>query len=343
MANYSYEKVSSQLISHLEPRTRDIVVLRFGLENEDPFTLERIGEKHGITRERVRQIVEDALENIRLSVEESRVKDQVGNIFSNFEEKLREHGYLKREDLFVDNVRNNSSPSHVLFFLTLGDQFLRQKETDLHHPFWTTRADSLKEAPDLIEQLHEYFEQRKEAAPLEELERIYKGSKAVALSSLLEISKRIAKTHDEQWGLKDWPEVHPKTIRDKAFLALKHTGKPLHFREVAQVIKNLQARLSSKMHKNILPQTVHNELIKDERFVLVGRGKYGLTEWGFLPGTVKEVMMEILKENGGLEKDEVIEKTLSQRHVKESTVLLNLQDRATFLRDEAGRYHLKLR
>ncbi|MDP2637062.1 MAG: sigma factor-like helix-turn-helix DNA-binding protein [bacterium] len=327
----------------MEPRTRDIVVLRFGLENEDPFTLERIGEKHGITRERVRQIVEDALENVRESIVESRVKAQVGDIFSRFEAKLREHGHLRREDLFVDHVRNNSSASHVLFFLALGDQFLRQKETDLHHPFWTIREESLKEVPDLIEELHEYFEQRKEAASLAELERVYKGSKAVALSSLLEISKRIAKTHDEQWGLKDWPHVHPKTIRDKSFLALKHTGKPLHFREVADVIRNLQARLSSKMHKNILPQTVHNELIKDKRFVLVGRGKYGLTEWGFLPGTVKEVIMEILKENGGLEKNEVIEKTLSQRHVKESTILLNLQDRATFLRDEAGRYHLKMR
>src|SRR3989344_6639088 len=141
MANYSYEKVSSQLISHLEPRTRDIVVLRFGLENEDPFTLERIGEKHGITRERVRQIVEDALENIRLSVEESRVKDQVGNIFSNFEEKLREHGYLKREDLFVDNVGKKSSPFPVLFFLTFGDQFFRQKKTRLSPPPFTPKED----------------------------------------------------------------------------------------------------------------------------------------------------------------------------------------------------------
>lgn len=238
-------------------------------------------------------------------------------------------------------MRNNSSPFHVLFFLNLGDQFLRQKETDLYHAFWTTKEEALETVPDLLEELYEYFESRKEALPLEELRSVYKNSKAIAFNSLLEISKRIAQTHDGKWGLKEWPHVYPKTIRDKAFLALKHVGKPLHFREVAEVIKGLQTRLSSKIHKDILPQTVHNELIKDQRFVLVGRGKYGLIEWGFLPGTVKEVMVEILKENQKLQREEMIEKTLSQRHVKESTILLNLQDRATFLRDESGKYYLK--
>ena len=341
MKSFPYEKISFQVISHLDPRTKEIVVRRFGLEDEEPFTLERIGEKHGITRERVRQIVEDAMGDIRENIAESRAKDMVEDIFSRFEENLKEEGHVKREDLFVESLRNNSLLFHVLFFLNLGDQFLRQKETDLHHPFWTTKTESLETVPELLQELHEYFESRKEALPLEELRSIYKNAKAIAFNSLLEISKRIAKTHDGKWGLKAWPEVHPKTIRDKAFLALKHTGKPLHFREVAEVIKGLQARLSSKIHKNILPQTVHNELIKDQRFVLVGRGKYGLIEWGFFPGTVKEVMVEILKENKGLDKEGVIERTLSQRHVKESTILLNLQDRATFLRDESGKYYLK--
>ncbi|MBI2642052.1 MAG: hypothetical protein HYW96_00565 [Candidatus Wildermuthbacteria bacterium] len=341
MKSFPYEKISFQVISHLDPRTKNIVVRRFGLEDEEPFTLERIGEKHGITRERVRQIVEDAMEDIRENIAESRAKTSVEDIFARFEDNLKEEGHVKREDLFVESLRDSFSPFHVLFFLNLGDQFLRQKETDLYHPFWTTRGEALETVPELLQELHEYFESRKEALPLEELRSIYKSSKAMAFNSLLEISKRIAKTHDGKWGLKQWPEVHPKTIRDKAFLALKHTGKPLHFREVAEVIKGLQARLSSKVHKNILPQTVHNELIKDQRFVLVGRGKYGLTEWGFLPGTVKEVMVEILKENRGLDREAMIEKTLSQRHVKESTILLNLQDRATFLRDDSGKYYLK--
>lgn len=341
MASFPYEKVSFQLISHLEPRTKDIVVKRFGLEDEEPFTLEHIGETHSITRERVRQIVEDALLDIRENMEASRAKGTIEDIFSHFEDTLGEQGHVKREDLLVDQLREKASPFAVLFLLNLGEQFLRQKETDLYHSFWTTKEDVMDEVPDVLEELHEYFEDRKEALPIEELQKVYKNSRNIAFASLLEISKRIAKTHDGKWGLKEWPHVYPKTIRDKAFLALKHTGKPLHFREVATVIAELQHRLASKIHTNVLPQTVHNELIKDQRFVLVGRGKYGLVEWGFLPGTVKEVMKELLKENGGMDKKEVIEKTLSQRHVKESTILLNLQDRGTFVRDEAGRYHVK--
>ena len=53
------------VISSLEPREADIIRLRFGLEGRDPLTLEEVGEKIGITRERVRQLQEQAIRNAR--------------------------------------------------------------------------------------------------------------------------------------------------------------------------------------------------------------------------------------------------------------------------------------
>ena len=49
----------------LEPREADIIRLRFGLDGRDPLTLEEVGDQIGITRERVRQLQEQALRDLR--------------------------------------------------------------------------------------------------------------------------------------------------------------------------------------------------------------------------------------------------------------------------------------
>jgi RNA polymerase primary sigma factor len=53
------------VLSKLEPREADIIRLRFGLEGRDPMTLEEVGEKIGVTRERIRQLQEQALRQLR--------------------------------------------------------------------------------------------------------------------------------------------------------------------------------------------------------------------------------------------------------------------------------------
>ena len=147
---------------------------------------------------------------------------------------------------------------------------------------------------------------------------------------------------DGKWGLKAWPQVNPRGIRDKAYLVLKRHEKPLHFTEVSKLIAEFQGKFLQNKEKKVLPQTVHNELIKDQRFVLVGRGTYALSDWGYEPGTVKDVIISLLKGNGGnMAKEDIIEKTLVQRQVKESTIELNLQDRSVFARDPSGRYYIK--
>ena len=118
-------------------------------------------------------------------------------------------------------------------------------------------------------------------------------------SSFLETSKHIMQGYDRKWGLKEWPEVNPKGIKDKSYVVLKNTKKPLHFREVAALIAELQEALGITV-KRVLPQTVHNELIKDKRFVLVGRGMYALHEWGYSTGTVIDVLQTLLRTHKAL-------------------------------------------
>ncbi|TSC67891.1 MAG: hypothetical protein G01um101472_278 [Parcubacteria group bacterium Gr01-1014_72] len=112
---------------------------------------------------------------------------------------------------------------------------------------------------------------------------------------------------------------------------LRKHGSPIHFREVAKSIEKL---FGKKAHV----ATTHNELIKDPRFVLVGRGLYALSEWGYMSGVVRDVIRQILEKNGPLKKDEVVNKVLKERYVKENTILVNLNNPKFFKKDKEGRY-----
>jgi RNA polymerase primary sigma factor len=59
-----------ELLETLDSREATILRYRFGLDNEDEQTLEEIGEKFGVTRERIRQIQEMALNKLRKKIEE---------------------------------------------------------------------------------------------------------------------------------------------------------------------------------------------------------------------------------------------------------------------------------
>jgi hypothetical protein len=105
----------------------------------------------------------------------------------------------------------------------------------------------------------------------------------------------------------------------------------MHFREVAEAIKEL---FGHEAHV----ATTHNELIKDPRFVLVGRGLYALSEWGYSTGVVKDVLRQILETDGPLSREEIIDKVRKERYVKDNTILVNLQDVNLFKRLANGQY-----
>ncbi|MCP6726772.1 MAG: hypothetical protein KJI69_01910 [Patescibacteria group bacterium] len=331
---HNYSKCSEILIVDLDTRSKDIIVRRFGLKDSSPQTLESIGNAYGITRERVRQIVEGGLKQIKSVFKGKKGKD-VDPIFRHFEKTLKGAGGLKREDILVSSLGENDA-NHILFLLNLGEPFTRQSETGQLHSFWTLKSDIQKDVESLLDKLIRGFEKQGSPATIAELATSHKED--VLLSSL-EVSKNILEGSDGKWGLSVWPEINPKGIKDKAYLVLKNSEAPLHFTEVAKLIDKLQELLSVRP---ALAQTVHNELIKDDRFVLVGRGTYGLQEWGYSPGTVRDVLCSILKSNGkALTKDDIIKKTLEQRQVKESTIVMNLQNKQYFVRNAIGRYQLR--
>ena len=340
--NFPYPKVASSLVSGLPFRVKDIVSRRFGLGKEGPETLEAIGHVHRITRERVRQIVEDALRQIRKAIEDDRNSD-VRAIFRYFADVLRKAGYMKREDSLIEMLGARDLSNPVVFLLVIGDEFFDHRETQDFYSFWSLKKEVVERASDFHETLLSFFERKEVPLEEEEIEALSQDVlRGKSLLSFLEASKRIMQGYDGKWGLKTWPEVNPRGIRDKAYLVLRRHEKPLHFTQVRNLIEEFQEKFLQGKEKKVLSQTVHNELIKDPRFVLVGRGTYALKDWGYEPGTVKDVILSLLKGNGvRMTRDEIIQKALAQRQVKESTIELNLQDRDLFLRDPQGKYYTR--
>jgi len=161
------------------------------------------------------------------------------------------------------------------------------------------------------------------------------------LASCLEIAKRIEANWEKNFGLVDWSEIRPRRLGDKIDLILKKEGQPRHFLEVTDLINQLNERMGSLASRPALSQTVHNELIRDQRFVLVGRGLYALKEWGYEPGTVKEVIIRILNQSKSpLTREEIVDRVLEQRMVQETTVLLNLSREEDFKKLPGGYYRL---
>lgn len=336
------QKIYQNLLNELPERSRNIIERRFGLAGQERETLDSIGKSYGVCRERIRQIEDSGINFIKKELKKPLYRD----VFQYFINNFKRTGNLKREDLFLCKMTPADFQNQTLFWLTLGDPFFRFSENNDYHPLWTINLDSFDFAQKVVCNFIDRFNKEERLISQDEVFHIFKkdfDSKtnltSQAVFSYLEISKKIDNNSEGFFGLKDWPEISPRGVKDKAFLALKKAGKPLHFNEVTNSINQLD--LDSK--NKALPQTVHNELIRDSRFVLVGRGIYALKEWGFLPGQVRDIIQEVLKQNKGpLSKEEIIQKVMKQRLVKENTILLNLQNKKHFSRNDKGKYTLKV-
>jgi hypothetical protein len=328
------------LVSTLPERARDVVERRYGLTGKESvgMTLEAIGAIYGITRERVRQIENFAMESIR----KSEAYEKARPTFEDLEDYIASHGgVVKEERILADLASDKASENHIIFLLNLSDSFIRLKEDEHLHHRWATDEDVAHKVGESLRSLHRTLSYEDLVSEAEMLERFaqnlhkdlrdFIGSKEV--DKWLGLSKLVSANPLGEWGLADSPSIRTRGIRDYAYLVLRQHGAPLHFTEVA-------AKIEEMFDREAHVATCHNELIKDERFVLVGRGLYALSEWGYTNGVVRDVLKSIIKEKGPLSKEDITSEVLKQRQVKENTIYVNLQNQKYFRRDEKGRYAL---
>ncbi|MFA5385664.1 MAG: sigma factor-like helix-turn-helix DNA-binding protein [Eubacteriales bacterium] len=340
MANFDYKNVIENLLKESSSRSRDIIGKRFGLIsfNGKKSTLEAIGEEYGLTRERVRQIEEDSMKGFKETL-----SSKYPLLSEYFKEAIKTSGGARKEETLVKELGAEEDKNRIVFLLNLVSGIKKYKETDSLYPFWALDEKSAQAAKKEITDFSNYLAKKKIPVSLEEYltekKSGVKGVSYISLASWIEISKKVGQNREEKYGFLKWPEIIPKWVKDKAYIVLKQEHNPLHFSEIARLVGERFAE-GKVIYPNI--QTVHNELIKDDKFVLIGRGTYALAEWGYKPGVVKEVISEVLKTSAKpLNKGEIIRRVSQQRMVKENTILLNLNDRSHFFRDSQGRYRLR--
>ncbi len=334
MNKLNYSQLYAKLTKGLSPKTKDIFDRRFGVKTGEIETLESIGKSLKITRERVRQIQEVGFNFIKKNHKETLVK-----VFEELEVYFKERGGFKKEEIVLADLGGKKNKPYVLFFLMIGDQFSRVCEKKDYSYFWSTLPNPENKIKDKLQSIVSDIQNHGSTLSKKELFANFASKHELneaVFDSYLEVSKKIQTNKEGRFGLIDWPEIKPRSVRDKAFLVFKKHQKPLHFREITSLIDQLEYNLPNKKTH---PQTVHNELIKDTRFVLVGRGMYALGEWGYVPGTIKDIISNVLKEKPQLvSKDEIVKEVLNQRLVEKNTILIKLNDKKYFQKDSQGKY-----
>ncbi len=333
------KQTTKKLLSVLPDRAKQVLINRYGLgKKTEKMTLDSIGKLYGITRERVRQIENYALANIRKS---DAYKTEKAT-FAELEELLHSLGGIVVEDDFLGHVsKDKSLQNHIHFVLVVGDTFKKRKEDDHFKHRWHVNEELAKNVEESLRKLYTGLSDQdllpesemvnKFLSHLENVAEKYKNQEII--KRWLSISKKVGKNAIGEWGMSSSPNVKTKGMRDYAFLVIRKHGSPIHFKEVAQQITQV---FKKKAHV----ATTHNELIKDSRFVLVGRGLYALKEWGYIAGVVKDVIKNIIEKNGPLTKEEIIQKVLKERYVKDNTIMVNLQNQKHFTKDKENRYNV---
>jgi hypothetical protein len=336
------KKILDNLTSNLNLRQKQILNSRYNLDGRGQKTLAFLGKKFGITRERVRQIQNLILKNLRKNSQKNKdFKDLIAKI----KDTLKKNGGLLRKDIFLNLTSksiNGLNEDNLFLLKEISEEFNFYEEDKNFHSFYYLKEINLKNIFNFIDKWIKILEKNKDKVLeggyhklFEDFIKNEKISKNYAIN-YISISKKIKVNQYGDIGLVSWPEINPKVIRDKVYLVLKKKKAPLHFTKISEEVNKLSSR-----KKLISTPTIHNELIKDKRFVLVGRGMYALREWGYEPGTAKDLIIKLLKEEGPLRPQEIILAIQKTRFLKQNTILANLQNKNYFERLADGTYKIK--
>lgn len=345
-----FEDTVAALLKALSKREADVLIKRNALQNCPKCTLEQIGKEYNITRERVRQIENEGIKKIKQAETSSEVPlDILADLVREYIDK---HGGVIAEDhlleaLLEDRDENEARALDFILRVVFSDKFETKKPGSEFKTVWHVPEADVDSYISLAQHIREELNKKGQPAALDEiLSALSQHEKFTVVDAhtaqneqiaetLLRLFKDTNKNILGEWGFVSWKTIKPKRMTDKAYLILKREGKPLHFEDITNLINDAQFDA-----KKACPATVHNELILDDKYVLVGRGLYGLKEQGFEKGTVADIIERILQEHGPLTKQEITEMVLQQRLVQKTTITLALMKKDRFKRLEDGRYAL---
>ena len=321
-----------------QEREKEIISRRFGLTGSKE-TLEQIGEMLSITRERVRQLEKAILIRLQISAEENQIPELAAAekiLIRNLTEMGRVAKLSDLADKVYGRTADATEKTGIYFIATFSKGLTVVEENDKYNAaIGISEYGDERAIKSRVDEIVKIIHDNKEPMTLDELDSKLNYEHPDHIKAVASISKLLA-TLNGVWGLSKWPSVNPKNIRDKIFVILENRKEPMHFSEIAKEIAD-----SNFKRRNVTVQAIHNELIKDPRFILIGRGIYALSSWGYKKGTISEIIVSILeKSDTPLTREEIVKQVLKVRKVKETTILLNLQNKKLFKKVDKNSYKL---
>jgi len=347
LLDFNPAETLQRLLEILSERERQVLIRRFGLMGGEPETLEKIGQSFQVTRERIRQIERQAIQKLKDSQTAQQVIKLLKDVVVEILEKEGGVVSLKRFQRIMAEYGKGLNGLAIEFLLNeiLSDLVVLLEGVGLdYETAWRLRSAAAENLQLLVDKAEDVVTARAKPVADADLARelILANltdplgrplTDSALVLSLLEISRRVRRNPFGDWGLAHWETITPRRMNDKIYLVLKRAGKPLHFREIVRLIN--EQKFDSKV---AYAPTVHNELILDKKYVLVGRGIYALREWGYQPGVVADVLQDILRLNGPLSLEALVAEVLKRRFVKKGTIQLALANRQLFQKLADGRY-----
>ena len=332
------DAISGSLKIIEQDREKEIISRRFGL-NGTKETLEQIGEMLSITRERVRQLEKAILIRLQIAAEENQIKELAAAekiLIRNLTEMGRVAKISDLADKAYGRATTASEKTGIYFIATFSKNLTIVEGNDKYYSaIGIAEYGNSKEIREKVDEIVKTVKENKAPMTIDELDNKLDYEHPDYIKAVASIS-RLLSTLNGLWGLSKWPSVNPKNIRDKIFVILDSRKEPMHFADLAQEIAD-----SNFKRKNVTGQAIHNELIKDSRFILIGRGIYALSSWGYKKGTISDIIKSVLEKSAEpLTREEIVKQVLKVRKVKETTVLLNLQNKKLFKKIDKNSYTL---
>lgn len=342
-------------LSILDDRPREVIRLRFGLD--DPaLTLAEVGQRLGVTRERVRQIEKKTLTSLRRK-HRARVARPILDFAGLFEQTLVDNGGMMTvaecvawleaaEDLTLGPIR----PTGVLELLcTVVNRFtwltkynLVLLSTLLDAPWTQVQATLAKllRGPLTIASSQGVYE----AFQGTELWRQLLDSDLTTTSGIPIDCFVMAclRTHPHL----DRPGAEAYAVRrgrnsivNELIAAMREMGEPAHFTLIAERVNALLPA-----HRQTKPHNVHALLGRyEDIFARVGHGIFGLVEWGLLnDGNLANAVERVLAAaNKPLHMDTIAREVLKTWRVNAGSVYAAIQSDARFVSLGAAVYYLR--
>lgn len=286
LINFFDKPIDQFMMDHLRPanvneRDMCIFLMHKGLVNGEASTLEDIGERFGITRERIRQVVKSVTDSIDSSIERKRLN--LSPLIDLIDSLVLDKGGVADPKHLSDRIEWEKRSPAESFLLFL--EFLLETSPNIHMKNGIVIVWPNDKIDDLLRIVEQHLSECGEPLPIKDIqnmEPVVDYLKKADMKMSIEVLEKLARwnrrlgiTPDGKMGLRKWKWAFPHTKKDRLYYVLKATGYPMYYPDAHAELR----RMFPGQYSGDSRITLSAFQTYKDAFNLVDHGTYALKEW----------------------------------------------------------------